>query len=94
MTRVVISDWRYHVELNTIRAAFPDTRVVAVRIIRGQVEQRPHPSEHELDGMIPDVTIINDGSISDLRDALKASLRPYLHGPSTALLIHPPSDSK
>ena len=76
--RIVISDWRYHVELETLRSEFPDARFVTVRIYRTGINQSANPSEHNLDGMIPDVTIHNDGSISDLRDALKARLRPSL----------------
>lgn len=78
MNRIVISDWRYRVELETIRSAFPDARIITVRIQRPGIQQSTHPSEHELDTMVPHFTLRNDGSISDLRDALKSLLRHYI----------------
>ena len=76
--RIVISDWRYHVEMDTLRTHLPDARIVTVRIYRTGIPYNPHPSEHELDGFVADVTILNDGSISDLRDSLKTRLRRFL----------------
>lgn len=76
--RIVISDWRYHVEYATLRDAFPDARIVTARIERSGIQQSAHPSEHELDHVQPTLRIQNDGSISDLRDTLKMWLRPYL----------------
>lgn len=81
--RIVISDWRYRVELDTMRSAFPDARIVTVRIQRPGIQQSTHPSEHELDTMIPRFTLRNDGTISDLRDALKALLRHQSMGSLT-----------
>jgi len=77
--RVVISDWRYRVELTTIRAELPHARLITIRIQRPGIQQSPHPSEHELDTVRADVTLHNDGCISDLRDRLKTLLRPFLH---------------
>jgi hypothetical protein len=79
--RIVISDWRHHVEMETLRANFPDAQIITVRIMRTAVTQRPEHNEHELDGVPPHITIHNDGSISDLRDAIKSRLRPYIHHP-------------
>jgi hypothetical protein len=79
--RIVISDWRHHVEMETLQVEFPDAQIITVRIVRTAVTQRPECNEHELDGVTPHITIHNDGSISDLRDALKSRLRPYIHRP-------------
>jgi hypothetical protein len=85
--RVVISDWRYRVELATIQTELPHARLITIRIQRPGVQQSTHPSEHELDNVRADVTLRNDGSISDLRDRIKALLRPLFVQQSRSHLL-------
>jgi hypothetical protein len=77
--RFVVSDWRYQREATCLTAAHPSATIVRVRIVRPGVTPSDDQSEHDLDDVRMDAQIDNGGSISDLRDALKAALRPYLH---------------
>ena len=78
--RYVITDWRYPNEYDTLVDTLAGHTFLRVRIVRPGIAPLPEPSEHQLDGATFDVTIQNDGSISDLRDAIKAAVRPLLHG--------------
>lgn len=78
-SRFVVSDWRYQREAACLTAAHPSARIVRVRITRPGVTPSQDLSEHDLDDINMDVHIDNGGSISDLRDALRTALRPYLH---------------
>jgi hypothetical protein len=73
----VISDWRYPREEELLTAAFGQN-VLRVRIHRS-VTVMDDPTEHALDDATVDRVIQNDGSISDLRDALRAIVHwgPY-----------------
>ena len=74
--RVVISDWRYRREYQIISTDLARSYTIRrVRITRKNIKPSEDPSEHDLDDEIVDTTITNDGSISDLRDAL----RGYIH---------------
>jgi cytidylate kinase len=89
--RIVISDWRFLVEHTHLRETFPTAHVLTARIVRPGITQNNNSTEHELDGRVTDLVIANDGCISDLRDHLRALLRPYLHpssAQSAASLIH------
>jgi hypothetical protein len=73
-TRFVVSDWRYEREYAFLRAAFPNAEIRRVRVQRATVAPREDEPEHDLDGAAMDLVIWNDGSISDLRDALHSSI--------------------
>ena len=75
VNRFVISDWRYKREYDYLRREFPDYQILRIRICRAGITANPDPSEHDLDTETMDVTLQNDGGISDLRDLLKAALR-------------------
>lgn len=77
--RYVISDWRYPNEYETLLTTLTGHAFLRVRVVRPGVVPLPEPSEHQLDNAIFDATIYNDGSISDLRDSIKAVVRPLLH---------------
>lgn len=77
--RFVVSDWRYKREAACLAAAHPSATIVRVRIVRPSVIPSADPSEHDLDDASMDAQIENSGTISDLRDALKTVLRPYIH---------------
>lgn len=68
--KVVVSDWRFRCEEKTLTAAFPDAKIVRIRILRDSVVPHASPSEHELDDFPMDVVLTNNGSISDLRSTL------------------------
>jgi hypothetical protein len=80
---VVISDWRYKREESFLRSILdPATyHIQRGRVIRSTVIPSEKPIEHDLDGEPMDVVIPNDGSISDLRDAVHSAVS----------LIHPSS---
>jgi hypothetical protein len=77
--RYVITDWRYHNEYDVLRKTLPSAIILRVRIVRSTVIPLSEPSEHDLDGAHVDAVVQNDGSISDLRDKIKAVVHPYLH---------------
>ena len=72
---IVISDWRYRHEYAFLTQALHDTVLVRGRITRASILPNEEPSEHDLDEEKMDFTIANDGSISDLRDAIKADVK-------------------
>lgn len=77
--RFVVSDWRYQREAACLADVLSSARIVRGRITRPGVTPSDDPSEHDLVGVRMDICIDNSGSISDLRDALKIALRPFLH---------------
>ena len=79
MDRFVISDWRFPIEYDTLRTVFPTARIIRVRITRASVTPLATPTEHLLDNADFDVTIQNDGCISDLRDALRHLILTRVH---------------
>ena len=78
--RIVISDWRYQREYEYVCKELRAAKILRCRITRPNIEPSDHPTEHDLDDFPMDIIICNDGCISDLRDALKSRLRPFLHG--------------
>lgn len=68
---VIIPDCRFHNEVSKLKEWGFDT--VHLKVIRPNynngltAEQRAHPSETELDNVRPDIYIINDGDMDDLR---------------------------
>jgi hypothetical protein len=79
LSRIVISDWRYKREYDYLRREFPEYQILRLRINRQGVSASADLSEHDLDDEPMNVTIQNDGGISDLRDLLRAGLRTALH---------------
>jgi hypothetical protein len=78
--RHVISDWRYPNEFEHIRDTLgPTFTLVRIRIERGSVTPSADPTEHYLDEVAMDTVIHNDGSISELRDAIRGALYGYMH---------------
>jgi hypothetical protein len=75
--RFVISDWRYKQEESFLRSVLdPATyQIVRLRIKRSSVTPSADPTEHDLDNEHMDTVIQNDGSISDLRDAVHSAVR-------------------
>ena len=75
--RWVRSDWRYRHEYAFLKENLPEAHIVRGRILRSSVVPDDDLSEHDLDDEPVDFTVTNDGCISDLRDAIKAAVRPY-----------------
>ena len=73
--RYVISDWRYRREYEFLKTELPGIRILRTRIVRPTVIPSADLTEHDLDNEKFDFTINNEGSISDLRDALRGCLR-------------------
>lgn len=70
--RFVVSDWRYRSEHKVIAEELGEFyRIFRVRIERPGIRQSADPSEHDLDNISMDYVITNDGTISDLRHAVK-----------------------
>ena len=68
----VIHDWRYVVELDTLKQRFPHARIHTVRVVSNRV---PVPSEqvlseHDLDGRTVHTVLSNNGTLDDLHTAL------------------------
>lgn len=77
--RYVVSDWRYRHEYTFLKEALHGEYIlIRGRIMRTSVLPREDPSEHDLDNENMDFVIVNDGSISDLRDAIKSEVRKYI----------------
>jgi hypothetical protein len=77
--RYVITDWRYRNEYDVLhRRLSATTTILRVRIERPGIVVSNDPSEHDLDDAQFDAVIQNDGSISDLRDRMKAIVRSHL----------------
>jgi hypothetical protein len=74
--RVVISDWRYKREYDFLEHELLGVAtILSCRITRPGVVPTKDPSEHDLDNQPMHAMIDNNGSITDLRDLLKAMLR-------------------
>jgi len=65
---VVITDWRYNSEYSTLRARFPQAKLVRIRVVRPSVQPSPDPSEHNLDSSPVDFTIHNNSTLSILSE--------------------------
>ena len=91
-TRFVIDDIRYHNEAEelkkhfkciSIKVASPKLTRVERIILRDMVvpteTQLTNPSEEEVDGIIADFEIINDGSIDDLFNKVHQIIRRDIH---------------
>jgi hypothetical protein len=76
--RIVITDWRYPNEYSFIKEAFPDATIITIRVDRQNVTPVADISEHLLDDYTFDVRIGNDGTITDLRYAIKYAIHSYL----------------
>ena len=74
---VVISDWRYRREESFLRSFLDQTlyQIRRARVVRSTVIPSEKPIEHDLDGEPMDLIIPNNGSISDLRDAVHTIMR-------------------
>lgn len=71
-TRYVVSDWRYLSEHKVLAEELGEFyHIFRIRIERPGIRQSADPSEHDLDGLTMDYMITNDGTISDLRHAVK-----------------------
>lgn len=72
--RIVISDMRFQHELDTLRE-IKDCRVLAIRIVRDSMKcDDCHPSETELDDIMPVHEIMNNGSKEDLYRIIRGVL--------------------
>ena len=72
----VVSDWRFRHEYDFIQQYLSDTyHIIKGRIVRSSVNISPDSTEHDLDDEYMDFTVYNNGSISDLRDAIKSVVR-------------------
>jgi hypothetical protein len=72
----VISDWRFRHEYDFIKQHLSNKyHIIRGRIIRSSIHISPDSTEHDLDDECMDFTVYNDGSISDLRDAIKSVVR-------------------
>jgi hypothetical protein len=74
----VLHDWRYLEEAQCLKRSLDPARLVTIRIVRPGICPLDTPSEHELDGMATSHTIVNNGSLVDLRRQLAAMVRQYL----------------
>ena len=69
---VVITDWRYEAELNHIVKEFTECKITKIRIHRESVKPLTDPSEHNIDHIVCDHVIQNNGSLEELRNQVTA----------------------
>lgn len=82
-TRIVISDWRYKREYEFLSKELRGYTILKGRIKRGLIKSSADVSEHDLDAEPMDFVIANNGSISDLRDAIRDAIRHH-----TGTVVH------
>jgi hypothetical protein len=65
---VIIHDWRFIAEIDTIICEFPQPKFIlhTIRIERPSVKSMHIPSEHEIDTYTTEITLTNEGTIDDL----------------------------
>lgn len=68
----VVTDVRYHSEVEFLKGRFPESRIV--RVSRGGPPDTLDPSERDLDNYIPDHVLENTGTIEELHEQVKALL--------------------
>lgn len=68
---IVITDWRYEAELNHFVKEFTDCKITKIRIHRDSVKPLTDPSEHNIDHILCDYTIQNNGTLEDLRNQVE-----------------------
>lgn len=69
---VVITDWRYEAEINHFVKEFTECKITKIRIHRTSVKPLTDPSEHNIDHIVCDYTIQNDGSLEELKNQVTA----------------------
>jgi len=108
--RYVISDWRLLAEESYLRKTLKDVTFVTVRVERmtgararpflwTSSQDKNHYTETELDTITFDVRIVNDGTIKDLREAIRYQLLPtfssaFVSGPTYVSGEDAPATSK
>lgn len=84
-TRYVVSDWRYRSEHKVLAEELGEFyNIFRIRIERPGIRQSADPSEHDLDGVRMEYVITNDGTISDLRHAVKHAFHMMLQNVASA----------
>jgi len=68
---VLVDDMRFHNEVLAVKAVGG----VLVKLVRGERPKDTHISESFIDTFVPDYTIVNNGSLEDLYDALEDLMR-------------------
>lgn len=81
---VIIPDTRFPNEINRlIDSGFDVTHIRVDRpnfVSSLTIEQQKHPSETALDDTMPDFTIINDGTLSELSDFVENNVKEFVYG--------------
>lgn len=86
---VLIPDCRFPNEIDVLRSNGFD--VVHIDIVRNEFdngltdEQKNHPSETAMDNTVPDITIMNDGTLADLTRKAMDLIYPTQNGMITML---------
>ncbi len=68
---VVLHDWRFIAEYDTLVRRFPNAHITTIRIIRHSVHPMNIPSERELDEFATQHVISNNETVDDLRELLE-----------------------
>ena len=70
---VIIHDWRFIAEINTMMHEFPQPEFMlhTIRIERPSVKSMHIPSEHEIDKFTTEVTITNIGTLEELSEQIR-----------------------
>jgi hypothetical protein len=73
----IIPDWRYVEEHETLIRLFPEWTIKTVRVLRSNVKPIDDPSEHQLDGLLTDFVLVNDGTLKDLKKQVKKMWKSF-----------------
>jgi dephospho-CoA kinase len=72
INNVIIHDWRFIAEIETMIREFPKPEFVlhTIRIVRPSIQCMQIPSEHEIDTYSAEITLLNNGTIDDLNEKI------------------------
>jgi hypothetical protein len=70
LTDIIIHDWRFHIEIETLQTAFPDAKFHTIRIHRSSIQSLPIPSEHNIDTYPFSYSIKNEGTLEILKQSI------------------------
>jgi dephospho-CoA kinase len=69
---VIIHDWRFIAEIETMIREFPQPEFIlhTIRVVRPSIQTMQIPSEHEIDTYTTEFTVTNNGTIDDLKEKI------------------------
>ena len=77
---VIIHDWRFIAEIDTIICEFPQPEFIlhTIRIERPSVKCMQIPSEHEIDTYTTEITLTNDDTLQNLAEQIRKLIQSIM----------------